>query len=245
MTEAVGKLHVIYDNVSLVRGLEADWGFSCLVEWPDVCLLFDTGADGRMLLRNMQGLGLDIRRVGPVVLSHGHGDHTGGLQQVLEAGKGVTVYAPPSFPGWFRKRVESLDVKCENTLSSAEILRGVHITEKMGNGIREQALVLCTVEGLVVITGCAHPGVERIAAWAAERFQDRIYLLIGGFHLMGSSPQAVRAISERLESLGVDRIAPGHCTGDGAKAIMTEYFGRRGITCGVGLSISLPALRGV
>ncbi len=74
---------------------------------------------------------------------------------------------------------------------------------------------------------------------AVDRFNRPVRLLMGGFHLMDQPPPSVRAVSKRLEALGVEGISPGHCTGDMAQAIMRDHFGERGVVCGAGLQVSL------
>jgi 7,8-dihydropterin-6-yl-methyl-4-(beta-D-ribofuranosyl)aminobenzene 5'-phosphate synthase len=95
------RLAVVYDNRSLHDQLSPSWGFSCLVG-EDV--LFDTGGDGPRLVSNMAKLGYDPRRIRSVVLSHAHGDHTGGLGSILSVNRGVTVYLPRSFPVRFKEQ---------------------------------------------------------------------------------------------------------------------------------------------
>ena len=73
------KVTIIYDNTSARPELQADWGFSALVEAKGKRILFDTGADGRILLSNMEKLKIDPKEIEDVFISHLHWDHTGGL----------------------------------------------------------------------------------------------------------------------------------------------------------------------
>ena len=84
------KITILYDNCLSKRGLRTGWGFSSLIE-PEhgLPLLFDAGADGATLLHNMKQLDIDPRRIGAIVVSHAHGDHTGGLSDILEMNKCV------------------------------------------------------------------------------------------------------------------------------------------------------------
>jgi len=67
------KITIIYDNETWEEGLKADWGFSCLVEAYDKKILFDTGANGSILLHNMQRLNIDPTIIEEVFISHAHG----------------------------------------------------------------------------------------------------------------------------------------------------------------------------
>ena len=94
---------VIYDNRVFTDMCEAAWGFSCLVSGAERCVLFDTGGDGEMLMRNMGRLGIDPDSIDVVVLSHAHWDHTGGLGHLLEANGAVTILSPEGFAGQARE----------------------------------------------------------------------------------------------------------------------------------------------
>jgi len=91
------RITVVYDNEAREKGLRADWGFSCLIESQDMPqILFDTGASGSILLHNMKRLELDPNAIDIIVISHAHGDHTGGLSHILEANDHAEIYLPAS-----------------------------------------------------------------------------------------------------------------------------------------------------
>lgn len=133
-------------------------------------MLLDTGADGAILLENMAALGLDPEAVDVVVLSHNHDDRTGGLDHLLEAnaaaraggGECVTVYVPAGFPARARARARSAGATVVEVDAALEILPGVWSTGPVGSGLVEQALVVETSQGLLVVTGCAHPGADEL-----------------------------------------------------------------------------------
>ncbi len=177
------KIKIIYDN-NAQKGFKSGWGFSCVIENKEK-VLFDTGADAKTLLYNMNQLKIDPKDIDIVILSHSHGDHTGGLRGFLELnGNKAKVYQPKAF------------------LKPTQICGDVYSTGALGDflGIAEQSLVVKTKKGNIVITGCAHPGVENIIEKA--RTLGKIYGIIGGFH--GFSKL------EKLE--GIELIAPCHCT---------------------------------
>jgi len=91
------KITIIYDN-DAEKGLEADWGFSCLIE-NEKTILFDTGANGRILLGNMEKLGIKAEDIDEVFISHSHFDHTGGLAEFLGINEKAKIYIPQSFRG--------------------------------------------------------------------------------------------------------------------------------------------------
>lgn len=228
---------VVYDNNAYDPRLRTAWGFSCLVELVEgmdkTTILFDTGGDGALLLSNMAILGLDPQTIDIVVLSHIHGDHTGGLVSVLAVSDYPTVYVPRSFPKDFKDQVQA-QTELRQVSEPQAIASGVYTTGEMGSGIIEQALVLKTVKGLVGITGCAHPGVVNMVRKAREIGNDDPYLILGGFHLGGASQKKIEGIIADFQELGVQKIAPCHCTGDKAIALFREAYGEDFIENGVG-----------
>ncbi|MBN1615450.1 MAG: MBL fold metallo-hydrolase, partial [Deltaproteobacteria bacterium] len=175
-----------------------------------------------------------------IVLSHIHGDHTGGLGSVLAEKRDVVAWVPVSFPGRFKKALLSLGVGIEEVSKAREIMAGVYTTGELGREIREQALVLKTVDGLVVITGCAHPGVVDVVRQAkAVTGEDTVYLVLGGFHLVGQPTSRIRSILRDLRRLSVRKVAPCHCSGDEARKLFKQEYGADYMECGVGRRITL------
>jgi len=156
------KITIVYDNCLSKPRLRTGWGFSSLIEVDGAPpLLFDTGADGTALLYNMKELGIDPGRIGIIVISHAHGDHTGGLASVLEVNEDAEIYVPASFWGTIPGRkvvtVTSLLQISEQVFSTGELKR------------IEQSLALKTDKGILALVGCSHPGVGNIID-AASRF---------------------------------------------------------------------------
>jgi len=186
------KITIIYDNTVHQKGLKSDWGFSCLVEAYDKKILFDTGTNGSILLHNMQRLNIDPTIIEEVFISHAHGDHTGGLPDLLRINNAVKIYIPvscPEPPGASEVvRVKEPFKIHENIFSSGE-LKGI-----------EQSLVVKTQKGLAVIVGCSHPGVKNILK-AASQF-GKPYAIIGGLH----------GFSDFNLVKDLEFICPTHCT---------------------------------
>jgi 7,8-dihydropterin-6-yl-methyl-4-(beta-D-ribofuranosyl)aminobenzene 5'-phosphate synthase len=195
--------------------------------------LFDTGANGSLLLDNMRQLGVAPQSIEAVILSHAHDDHTGGLQALLDTGIRPTVYVPPVFSNAFKERVRARTELVEVT-DALTILPGVHLTGRVGPFI-EQALVVETRDGTVVITGCAHPGIAKMVRKAQEIVPGKVSLLAGGFHLMDiTDKNELQAIIAELRQLGVQRVLPTHCTGSVAIALFRTEFGENCLDGGVG-----------
>ena len=235
------RITTLYDNYHHSGDLRTNWGFACLVELSGTVVLFDTGGDGPTLMHNIDELGIDLARVQALVLSHDHGDHTGGVQGVLERCSDLKVYVCDSFSSRTKLEVKENGGQLVEVTSPVEIAPGIHSTGALGAAIHEQSLVVDTGEGIVVITGCAHPGIVGIVRKAKQLAQGDVLLVTGGFHLMGASEKLVaRAISD-LKDLGVRKASPTHCTGDAAIEQFREAFGEDFVPGGVGLVIELSA----
>jgi 7,8-dihydropterin-6-yl-methyl-4-(beta-D-ribofuranosyl)aminobenzene 5'-phosphate synthase len=234
---------IIYDNNRYDERLRTAWGFSCLVETGEATVLFDTGGDGPTLMGNMTELDIDPQAIDAVVLSHAHGDHTGGLGGLLDTGARPTVYVPSAFSAAFKDGVRAHTELVEVT-GPVEILPGIHTTGELGSGIIEQALALETAEGLVVVTGCAHPGVADMVRRAKESVGGEVYLVMGGFHLGSASPRQIEAIIAEFRDLGVQNVAPCHCTGDQARQMFADAFGDAYTPAGVGWKTTVGSLEG-
>ena len=209
---------IIYDNEVCKEGLEADWGFSCIIEKKgSPTILFDTGANGSILLSNMKKLGIDPSLISEVFISHNHWDHTDGLSDFLKLKKRVNVYIPFSMPKLdYAKEIISVKGPIqihENFFSTGE-LKGI-----------EQSLVIKEEKGLVVIAGCSHPGVGNILKAASEFGKTKA--LIGGLH----------GFSEFSLIKNLELVCPTHCTQ--FKSKIKNLYPEKYISGGAGKVISI------
>jgi len=105
----------------------------------------------------------------------------------------------------------------------------------------DQALVLDTVSGVVVLLGCAHSGVvntlERVAAITNRR---QVHAVAGGMHLRSASEERLRTTADALDSFGVGVIAPSHCSGADAVAFFGPRLGPRLWECTAGSRFRFP-----
>jgi len=230
------RLTIVYDNNAFDVRLRTAWGFACLVEVGGMTVLFDTGGDGAILMQNMAVLGIDPDVIDVVVLSHIHADHVGGLEALLSSNDHLVIYVPESFSSEIARRAGER-AQVVPVGGPQEIVEGVHTTGEMGTAIVEQSLILETGRGLVVVTGCAHPGIAEIVRRATE--MGEVDLVVGGFHLSGRSWSDIQGIVEELMALGVRRVAPCHCTGAEATAAFEAAYGTEFIPCGVGTVITI------
>jgi 7,8-dihydropterin-6-yl-methyl-4-(beta-D-ribofuranosyl)aminobenzene 5'-phosphate synthase len=232
-------LTILYDNNPYNEELETRWGFSCLVEGLEKTILFDVGGDGAVLLKNMKRLKIDPEEVDVVVLSHIHHDHIGSLPDFLAQNSHVDVYMPRSFPHSIKEKTKKAGAQVIEVSRSREICPHAYTTGELGGMIKEESLVLETARGLVIITGCAHPGITNIVKKAKELMRSDVYLIVGGFHLCWMNLGQVNKIVEGIQAEGVRTVAPCHCSGDLARKRFEKAFGKDFILVGVGKKIKI------
>ena len=234
------QLTVVYNNLPFNTHLKTAWGFSCLIEGTAQTILFDTGGNGNLLLENMRLLGKDPMDVGLVFLSHIHIDHTGGRDAFLRLNPHATVCIPESFSTSFQRDILHHGAHIKVVKDFTRLLDRVHSSGEMGSRIKEQSLILQTPKGLVVITGCAHPGIIEMVRKAREHFKEGVYLVMGGFHLASLGDAELHEIMRELKKIGVKKVAPSHCTGDKAVALFREVWGDHFLEGGLGAIIRIP-----
>jgi 7,8-dihydropterin-6-yl-methyl-4-(beta-D-ribofuranosyl)aminobenzene 5'-phosphate synthase len=227
------EIVIVFDNKALKPDLVPSWGFACVVCFAGKTILFDTGADGAILLDNMKKLNIDLEAIEVVALSHAHWDHANGLGSFLELNSNVTVYLPQSFPQSYKESVMHSGAVAKEIHRAEELFSGMFTTGEMSGIIEEQALAFKTSRGTVVITGCAHPGIVEIVQAAKKITADSIYLVLGGFHF----PK--RSVVDSFRDLGVMKAAPCHCSGDEALDFFREAYGDDYIEIGVGKEITI------
>ena len=129
-----------------------------------------------------------------------------------------------------------------------EIAPDVHlvtlVSDKPGTmELREISLAIDTPDGLVMVVGCSHPGIDRIAS-AASAINPRIHLLVGGLHLVTTSDSEIEKTVRALhDTFKLEYVAPGHCTGEPAFTALKKAFGDRCVYAGLGTTLDAKMLK--
>lgn len=218
------RITILYDNDAMLEGLRTGWGFSCLIEKDDMRLLFDTGWDGDQLMDNCHQLGIDLRTVDAIFISHEHWDHIGGLARVLTLTRDPIIYLPSSLSKSLKREIASR-ARVVEISGPKDIDGGFLSTGTMGTGIDEQSLIIEEDDGITVLTGCAHQGLENILGFARKR--GLIKVVMGGFH----------GFDELSLLDGIDRILPCHCTVH--KSDILKKYPDNSEKCGAGKVIDI------
>ena len=233
------SLITVYDNYQHNSELKIGFGFGCVIKTKDKNILFDTGSESLTLIGNMEKLGIKPEEINIIVLSHIHGDHVGGLFGFLEKNSNVTVFILDSFPKSFKNEIKQMGALIVEVNREIEIEKGIYSTGELGILIKEQSLIINTKKGLVIVTGCAHPGIVNIIQRAKELTNKEVYLVIGGFHLSGASDSELKNIIESFRELNVKKVAPCHCSGDRCRELFKQEYKNDFILNGVGKIIEI------
>jgi 7,8-dihydropterin-6-yl-methyl-4-(beta-D-ribofuranosyl)aminobenzene 5'-phosphate synthase len=268
------RITILYDALGPPSALQKDWGYSALVEYGGKRILFDTGNNAKIFEHNVKHLGIDVKQLDAVLISHRHGDHTSGLRFVLQENPSVKIYVPqdvtifngpvprrflepqsslaPEMRYFDGKPPERLQIgsawesaNFEAVTKTIEVFPGFYVlttrSEKPGSmEMNEISLAVRTPKGLAVVVGCSHPGVEKILE-AASKIDPRLYTVTGGFHLVLARESEVRRTADVLhDTLGIQRVAPGHCTSELGFTVFMDRFKDRFDRAGLGSVIPLP-----
>ena len=272
---AAGQVTILYDAFGKSENLKRDWGFSALIESSGKRILFDTGNNAEIFAANAKAIGADLTNLDCVVISHRHGDHTSGLNHLLQVNPKVKIYVPAetfgvfgsTLPKGFYKTVDALPdsmryfrganpesfssgspwpaanfVPIENRI---EIAPGIFLIPTVSKvpgtlELRELALAIDSPRGLILVVGCSHPGIEEILT-AASAENPHIFMLVGGLHLVKTPDADVERLANALhDKWKLDRIAPGHCTGEPAFAKLKHVFGSSYLHAGLGSHLEIP-----
>lgn len=233
------KITILYDNRCDNCHLQEGWGFSALIEDGKYKILFDTGGDTEAVSSNAEKLQIPFGDVTHLLFSHRHWDHIAGFKErIASLNHKTALYIPKTFPLLLKKHAASRlkTVRVVKEFESIEpniyslVLRG-------GWWLYEQALIIQTPQGLCVITGCAHPGILHILKEAKERLKAEIAFVLGGFHMLYDRAVKSEETVRQFQELGVQKVAPCHCSGDYTIRQFQNAYGPNYVKVGTGTVI--------
>ena len=173
------KLHILVDNQAM-PGFSSEHGLSIYVEDNRYRVLFDTGRSGTVLKENAARLGASLLGLDGVILSHGHYDHTGGLNSLARHLRGVQIYCHPEI---FDRKLyrDGTDIGMEITASEMEYCGMRLRAERAPQKVAPYCLVTGEIE-----RACAHEPeptgflVEKNGERRNDLMIDEQALVLGG-----------------------------------------------------------------
>lgn len=231
------EVTTLVDNDVWRRGLQSAWGLSFYVETSTEeerhVVLMDTSGSFDTLSKNASKLDKKLPDVEAIFVSHWHGDHCGSLSHVLPLLRQSTpVYVPSEYSSGIREIIKTGGTPrvCSEPI---EFMAGVMSTGRIGGGVSEHSMLMnLRDKGLVVLTGCGHPGIVNIVRRAQQVSGiPKIHAVLGGFHV--SLSEGVEA-ANLLRKIDVELVAPCHCTGKNVKEAISNILGQRCVNNGSG-----------
>ena len=165
-------MKILFDNYNSNQSCQFLWGFSTYFE--EYKLLFDTGSNGRVLVKNMKKLGVDVSEIKYMFITHSHWDHIGGIDSILELNPNITLFIPSSLSKHLIKDLKTLAkevIIC--TKRPQHLFDTLYTTGLLGDEMPEQSLIIKEDE-TKVITGCGHFGIQNIVKIAANVINKKI-----------------------------------------------------------------------
>jgi 7,8-dihydropterin-6-yl-methyl-4-(beta-D-ribofuranosyl)aminobenzene 5'-phosphate synthase len=237
------RITTIVDNNIWKEGLASCWGLSFYIEtftyYKTHVVLMDTSGSFQVFFNNASKLGLNLSEVDTVFISHWHSDHCGALRQVLSLLKSQTLIYLPSESSFGLREIREAGGISRICDGSVEFVGGMMSTGELTDGVSEHSLLInVRNKGLVVLTGCSHPGIINILK-RAQRVSnvDKIYAVIGGFHI--SDVDEGTRVGKFLRESEAKLVSPCHCTTVDAKQGIAKVMGERYVKNGSGKIISI------
>ncbi len=235
------KVRVLFEKETVDDRYQGGWGL-CYLIGED--FLFDSGEKFEYLEHNARAMGIDLGAVKHVFISHDHWDHTGGLWKVLEKVSSCTVYA-------CRKSEEEFVQKLANAAAQSVLIEekarltgifystGQLIADYKGMDLAEQGLVCEGKDGLVLFSGCAHPGIMKMVESVKKEFSRSVSTVIGGLHMLNKEKRYIEYVAGQLKKAGVQSLGAAHCTGFDAQEILRREFGKDFIDIKTGMAFDI------
>jgi len=215
-------MKIVFDNCINGDCHASLWGFSAYFE--KYALLFDTGSNGRVLLKNLQQAEIDITKIKYLFITHDHWDHIGGIDSILELNDQLTIYAPSTLS---KNHIRDLRTLTKGVVvvgkNPMHLFDDLYSTGMLGTKNPEQSLIVAD-DTPTLLTGCGHYGISDIVEVAKKVIGTDIKEVIGGFHLLEESDAVIQRHIVALQSFGVEHVLPTHCTGERAAVLLKQAF---------------------
>ncbi len=222
------KITILVENQSSHAGAKvclAEWGFSAYIQTKNVNILFDSGHTD-IYKQNAKKLNIDLCKTDFIILSHHHWDHAGGLQHHdFKKGKKLIIH-PEILDKLFREESQKLisDFKIIPSKKPLEFSDGIYYLGEIPRNntfekgmykndlmLDDSAIAVKSSKGVIVITGCSHAGISNICDYAKQVTEQKLYAVIGGFHLFEDNQEAVNGTIDYFKKEKPKYLYPMHC----------------------------------
>lgn len=232
------KITVLSDNKALSPNLIAKHSFSILVEIGFNKYLFDMAVDYYTLEHNVKELDIDLATIDYVIVSHEHTPHYGGYRFVAQEAPYVDTLIPYGSGESLGLTFRQYSLKPLEISTWTRLGEGVYVSAPYYGPPYEHFLVISHGRGLIVFSGCMHPGIK-VLEDISKFIGRRIYALIGGFHLYNAPVDIVeKAVAFIVEQVKPGLIVPLHCSGKYFVDRLKDH-GLNVVEAGAGLEIRI------
>jgi 7,8-dihydropterin-6-yl-methyl-4-(beta-D-ribofuranosyl)aminobenzene 5'-phosphate synthase len=249
------KTTILCENQASYKGAKiclAEWGFSAFIQTNETNILLDTGHTG-IYKHNAKQLNINLQDTHFIVLSHHHWDHVGGLQHHNFKSKKKLVFHPElidKLPSNESKKIKS-DFEIITSDKPLEIANGIYYLgeiprkNKFEKGmykndkmLDDSAIAIKSKKGVIVISGCSHAGICNICEYAKEITNQKLYAVIGGFHLFEDDKKAVNGTIEYFQVEKPEHLYPMHCIDFPTLSKFHSIFGIQKLSTGDRIELS-------
>ncbi len=215
-------------------------GLTVFIETKDNYILFDLGPDSESLQKNAEKMGIDLELLDGAIISHTHSSHIGGINALGWSSPFLKILIPFDSMKSIGRIIKNNGLVPIEVLDWLNPWPQIYVTPPVYGPPWEHFLVINTPKGLIVLSGCMHPGLMKTISVIRKKFGDKkIYALIGGFHLENALESYIENTIRELLKVNPEKIIPLHCSGSLFINRARSVLGNKIVEVKVGNTISL------
>jgi 7,8-dihydropterin-6-yl-methyl-4-(beta-D-ribofuranosyl)aminobenzene 5'-phosphate synthase len=233
------KITILSSDKAGKPGLVAKHSFSLYIERNSESYLFGLGVEPSVLEVNARILETPLDIVDYAIVSHEHTPHYGGYRYLSQEAPYTIVYIPFGSMESLGYTLRSYGLRPVEVVKWTLINEGVYVSKPYYGPPYEHLIVFSEPRGLVVLTGCLHPGIDALLD-ISKAFNRRIHGLIGGFHLYNAPEDSIKVFASRIiDEVKPEFIVPLHCSGGRVIELLKSTGGVDVIEAGTGDALTI------